>query len=156
MNSLPIYAIGGQRFVCCAQNEHVIRTHSKWKEEVIYFNQSLPTSNSIPIVLALLFKIELKSQEKKREWEMKQMVIALIYIIIVPLINFFLFSLFSFKIPKKKLMKISSLLASWSSTALLLFLDPRGDNLYVNFSVACGSIPMMWKKELCGKMKRFS
>lgn len=65
MNSLPIYAIGGQRFVCCAQNEHVIRTHSKWKEEVIYFNQSLPTSNSIPIVFALLFKIELKSQEKK-------------------------------------------------------------------------------------------
>lgn len=67
MNSLPIYSIGGQRFVCCAHNELVIRTHSNGKEEVIYFNQSLPTSNSIPIVFALLFKIKLKSQEKESE-----------------------------------------------------------------------------------------
>lgn len=67
MNSLPIYSIGGQRFVCCAHNELVIRTHSNRKEEVIYFNQSLPTSNSIPIVFALLFKIKLKSQEKESE-----------------------------------------------------------------------------------------
>lgn len=157
MNSLPIYSIGGQ---------HESRRIEQWKEEVIYFNQTLPTSNPISIknklfsynffAFSRLFKIKLKSEKER---EMKQMVIALICIIIVPLIYFFI--LFLKKYTQEEINEISSSFERLVEELLLLFIwldsdDPRGDNLYVNFIVLC-VFPQhaMLKKELMRKMKKF-
>lgn len=90
------------------------------EEEVIYFNQSLPTSNSIQFIFYSEREKWKKESQRVRD-ETKQMVMALICIIIVPLINF---SSSSSNIAPKEI-----------NENLFFDFDPRGDNLYANQSL---------------------
>lgn len=115
------------------------------EEEVIYFNQSLPTSDSI--LLFLFFSLTnfvcLYSNLtlKEIEWEMKQMVMALICIIIVPLISFSLIN--------KRSQEINENL--FFVRFDFIFFDPRGDNLYDNFifSLPPRGVRKIYKRCVC-------